>query len=248
MAISEQVKIKYLLDTLYQNNERIAVYEQLEKDMAINSWLMEAYTEASAGRPEFKDVFNRELSGIRLTLHRLKSQYLENKSEYEKKRLQRQNMAIKLFLEKRFDINLSNVITKFMSKQHVEEEPQDKEMISVEKEVFTLIKETAREGKSLYTLLSEEELEADNGNHIPKYKAPIQEHIVETKQHKTTQNNADAEEKETSDYNEKEQVVPVTLAQPPVSIEKEVNSKEFQQQQQNSSKKQQHKKNKRKRN
>jgi NAD/FAD-utilizing enzyme apparently involved in cell division len=179
MLISDQLKIKCLLDVLYQNNERIAVYEQIEKEIDINTWLMSAYTEASLTKNEFKDIFNRELSGIRMTLHRLKTQYNENKSDYEKRRLQRQNMAIKMLLEEKFDINLSKVINNFLSKRNTKDEEKTT-WVSAEEEVYALIKETASEGKSLYSLLAEEEMEYNKTETSKERKTEEEPNIVPT--------------------------------------------------------------------
>lgn len=176
MTFDDQLKIKCLLDILYQNNERIAVYEQLEKEIAVNTWLMSAYTEASMSRQEFKDIFNRELSGIRMSLHRLKTQYNDNKSDYEKRRLQLQNTAIKMLLEDKFNINLSKVINNFLSKRNAQENEDSDLVVSAEEEIYALIKETTSEGKSLYALLAEEEPERKtqftaNAKSVDKYKA-----------------------------------------------------------------------------
>lgn len=107
MNISDELKIKYLIEFLKENDAKIKEYEELEKEISMNNWLVEAYSEASYGS-EYQNIFNREIAAIKNVLQKLNSRYIENHNEYEKKRVIRQSLSIKKFLAKRFSIKFTD--------------------------------------------------------------------------------------------------------------------------------------------
>lgn len=112
MQLDLETKWQSITEIIGQNEEQIAKYQELEHQIAMNKWLLEAYTSIATGNYEFKDIFNREISIARRNLQKLEINYNENKIEYEKKRLIKQNKGLEQFLIQYFGTSTPDFIRK----------------------------------------------------------------------------------------------------------------------------------------
>ncbi|MHC9541979.1 MAG: hypothetical protein AB9903_20925 [Vulcanimicrobiota bacterium] len=110
MELEDSYKLQVLKEIVQKNIDRIEEIEDLERELALSRWLHDSFEEMSFGKPEFRDIFHREMHSLRKTLHQLDAKYTENKFELEKKRILRQNYAIETFLVKAFGIDIDILV------------------------------------------------------------------------------------------------------------------------------------------
>lgn len=110
MELENSYKLQVLKEIVQKNIDRIEEIEDLERELALSRWLHDSFEEMSFGKPEFRDIFHREMHSLRKTLHQLDAKYTENKFDLEKKRILRQNYAIETFLVNSFDIDIDVLI------------------------------------------------------------------------------------------------------------------------------------------
>ncbi|MGV8118221.1 MAG: hypothetical protein AB2L14_00505 [Candidatus Xenobiia bacterium LiM19] len=110
MELEDSYKLQVLKEIVQKNINRIEEIEDIERELALSRWLHDSFEEMSFGKPEFRDIFHREMHSLRKTLHQLDARYTENKFDLEKKRIIRQNYAIETFLFNTFAIDIDMLI------------------------------------------------------------------------------------------------------------------------------------------
>jgi len=106
MELEDSYKLQVLREIVQKNIDRIQEIEDIERELALSRWLHDSFEEMSFGKPEFRDLFHREMHSLRKTLHQLEAKYTENKFDVEKRRVMRQNSAIEAFLINAFSIDI----------------------------------------------------------------------------------------------------------------------------------------------
>lgn len=109
MELEDSYKLQVLKEIVQKNLDRIEEIEDIERELALSRWLHDSFEEMSFEKPEFRDIFHREMHSLRKTLHQLDAKYTENKFELEKRRVLRQNFAIETFLIKTFAIDVDTL-------------------------------------------------------------------------------------------------------------------------------------------
>jgi len=109
MELEDSYKLQVLREIVQKNIDRIQEIEDIERELALSRWLHDSFEEMSFGKPEFRDIFHREMHSLRKTLHQLEAKYTENKFDVEKRRIMRQNSAIEAFLISAFYIDIDTL-------------------------------------------------------------------------------------------------------------------------------------------
>ncbi|GEM_PF-1963078 len=110
MELEDSCKLHILKEIVQKNISRIREIEDIEQELALSRWLHDSFEKMSLEKPEFRDIFHREMYSLKKTIHQLESTYTENKLDIEKKRVLRQNFVIERFLINTFSIDINGLI------------------------------------------------------------------------------------------------------------------------------------------